>query len=244
MKEERYQKLIFEEHITLPENKLPYVIQQLEQEPIITSNQNNEFTEDENIPFECASEYLYHGIRFQKYLEKLENIFKEKKILAGKYIKNYHHYSDNCNKGEYVSLLKYTRKTQLEYELLVLSNISLLITPLCNAVETKYVNFQTWRNLQKEQYQLKHLYSYMQGEYLCKDFVPIEMVKAIGFPYQLLRLRGKAEYADNLIKDIKTLMEKYDIYLPIVDTSRYNAILYAPNTREFISYTRKRKNLW
>lgn len=242
MKQELSNQSACEKQQNTFENKLPYKIQQLEQEPIITSNQNTEFTEDENIPFEWASEYLYHGIRFQKHLEKIENIFKEKRILAGKYIKNYHHYSDNCNKGEYVSLLKYTRKTQLEYEVFILSNISLLITPLCNAVETKCIDFTTWNQIKG--LQLKHLYSYMQGEYLCKDFIPIEMVKAIGVPYQLLRLRGKTEYADNLIKDIQALMRKYDIYLPIVDTSRYNTVLYEPTIKDFIAYLKKRRTLW
>jgi len=233
-------KLYFDEQPKLFENRLPYELQLLEQEPIITTNQNHEYDGYEPESFSFVNDYLYHGIRFQKYLEKLENIFKERKILAGKYLSNYHFYSDNCNKGKYVSLLKYTSKTELEYETFILENISLLVSPLCNAIETKYVDFGTWNKIQKENYELKHIYSYMQGECMCKDFIPLDMVKAIGIPYQKLRLQGNGAYANKLIEDIKILMEKYDIYLPIVDTSRFNAILYEPNVEEdMIRYIRR-----
>ena len=225
---------VIKESTKLSEQKLPYKLQKLEQEAIITTNQNHEYDDYEPARFDFVSDYLYHGIRFQKYLEKLENIFKERKILAGKYLSNYHFYSDNCNHGQYVSLLKYTNATKLEYETFILENISLLVTPLCNARETKYVDFQTWQQIQEEQYQLKHIYSYMRGECMCKDFIPLDMVKAVGVPYQKLRLQGKGTYALQLIEDIQALMKKYDVYLPIVDTSRYNSILYKPDTQGYI----------
>ena len=50
---------------------------------------------------------------------------------------------------------------------------------------------------------------------MCKDFVPFEMIKAIGISYQ--------NY--NLLDDIETLMKKYNINLPIVDTNEHNKIL-------------------
>lgn len=225
---------IIKESINLSEFYLPYNIQKLEQEPIITTNQNHEYDDykPENLDF--LNEYLYHGIRFQKHLEKLEKIFKERKILAGKYLPNYFFYSDNCNHGQYVSLLKYTSASQLEYETFILENISLLITPLCNAQETKYVDYQTWEKIQQKQNQLKHIYSYMMGEYMCKDLIPLDMVKAIGVPYRKLSLQGKEAYAIQLIDDIKKLMDKYDVYLPIVDTSRYNSIIYESTPQRHI----------
>lgn len=65
---------------------LPYNIQKIEQEPIVTTNQNHEYDDYEPENFDFISEYLYHGIRFQKYLEKLENILKKensyRKILT------------------------------------------------------------------------------------------------------------------------------------------------------------------
>ena len=173
--------------INLFECDLPYNIQQLEQEPIVTTNQNHEYDYYESEGFEFISDYLYHGIRFKKYLEKLENILKERKILAGKYLPNYQFYSNNCNHGQYVSLFKYTRSRQLEYKTFILENISLLVTPLCNAQETKYVDYQTWEKIQQQQYQLKHIYSYMKGECMRKDSIPLDMVMAIGVPYKNLR---------------------------------------------------------
>lgn len=205
---------------------IPYNIQKLETEPRTTTNQSNEYDISEEIPFNYTYDYLYHGIRFQTYLERLESIFRDKAILAGKHIKGYNLYSDNCNKGEYVSLFKHLGDNQLEYQTFIIESIvSLLVTPLCNAIETKYVDYNTWLTIQTKNLQLKNIYSYMRGECMCKDFVHIEMVKAIGVPYQYLVSQGKKEYIDKLIEDIKNLMKQYSINLPIVDTSRYNLII-------------------
>jgi len=202
---------------------LPYEVKKLEDTEIITTNKDNEYTLYDDIPFYNYNEFLYHGIRNQMYLEKLENIFKEKKILSGKYIKNYYNYSDNCNKGEYVSLLKIQNTTILSFQTFIEENISLLITPYCDAIETKYVSFYIWEKIKN--LNLKQIYSYMPGECMCKDYIPIDYVKAIGVPYAKVVNERSKEYADNLIKDIELLMQKYNIYLPIVDISRYNQIL-------------------
>lgn len=207
-------------------SNIPYEIQKLENEPQLTTNGNNQYSEGEHIPFNYTYAYLYHGIRAQTYLEKLENIFKERKLLAGKFLPNYRSYDDNCNKGEYVSLLKYLGDNKLEYEAFILeTNISLLVTPLCNAIETKHVSYSTWFEIQSENYEFKHLYSYMRGECMCKDFIPIDFIKAIGIPYQILVYYDRKDFADKLIEDIQSLMKQYNIELPIVDVSRYNQIL-------------------
>ena len=65
----------------------------------------------------------------------------------------------------------------------------------------------------------------MRGECMCKDFIPIDFIKAIGVPYQRLISYGQKEFADKLIEDIQCLMKQYNISLPIVDTSRYNLVL-------------------
>lgn len=216
---------------------IPYEIRKLENEPITTTNQNHEYDDYENIYFDYISEYLYHGIRFQTYLERLESIFKERKILAGKHLPDYRYYDDNCNKGEYVSSLKLLGDNKFEYEAFILeTNVSVLISPLCNAIETKYVSYGTWFEIQSKKYELKHLYSYMRGECMCKDFIPIDFVKAIGVPYQRLVFYDKQEFADKLIEDIQSLMKQYNIELPIVDTSRYNRVLVGN-----VETTKKRK---
>lgn len=222
---------------------IPYEILKLEDTEVITTNKDNEYTEFDDTPFNDCYSFLYHGIRNQKYLEKLENIFKEKKILAGKYLKNYYNYSDNCNKGEYVSLLNLSKTNKISFETFIEENISLLVTPYCNAIETKYVDFYTWDKIKN--LDLKQIYSYMPGEYLSKDYIPIEYVKAIGIPYiRMVREKGSA-YTDNLLNDIKLLMEKYDISLAIVDTSRFNQLLTSSNNKERKnnSHSLVRKNL-
>ena len=202
---------------------IPYEILLLESQEIITTNKEKEYTEFDEIPFYYYNEYLYHGIRNQIYLEKLENIFKEKKLLAGKYIKDYYNYTDNCNKGLYVSLLNRSKTNRISFETFIEENISLLITPYCNAQETKYVDFYTWEKIKN--LNLKQIYSYLPGECMCKDYIPIEYIKAIGVPYLKISREKGEEYTIRLLTDIKTLMKQYNLQLPIVDTSRYNQIL-------------------
>ena len=211
--------------------EIPYVIQELENTITTTTNQFNEYSLDEDIPFIYQYDYLYHGIRNQKYLEIFEEIFKTRKILAGKYIKNYHNYSDNCNKGEYVSLLKYSKDNYIAYQAFIEENISLLVT--------KYIDYSTWDTISKQKLSLKNLYSYMIGECLVKDYVDFSYIKAIGFPYKYLMTIKGQEYTENLLNDLYLLMHRYDITLSIVDTSKYNhPILITENH----TYNRVRKN--
>lgn len=222
---------LMENFNSLYQSNILYRIKVLEGVPTTTTNQNNDYDINEEIPFKYYGDYLYHGIRFQKHLEKLENIFKIRKILAGKYISEYHFYGDNCNKGEYVSLFKWINNNIIEYETFIESNISLLITPAINAIETRYISYNDWEKIMSEKLPLKNLYSYMQGECLIKDYISLDYVKAIGVPYLKLMRQGKQEYADKLIDDIQKLMEQYNINLPIVDTSRYNYILIDTNKK-------------
>ena len=216
---------------------IPYEILLLESQEIITTNKEKEYTEFDEIPFYYYNEYLYHGIRFQKYLEKLENIFKEKKLLAGKYIKDYYNYTDNCNKGLYVSLLNCSKTNRISFETFIEENISLLITPYCNAQETKYVDFYTWEKIKN--LNLKQIYSYLPGECMCKDYIPIEYIKAIGVPYLKISREKGEEYTNQLLVDIKILMKQYNLQLPIVDTSRYNHIIINQKEHKLIKKLNK-----
>ena len=219
---------------------LPYEVAKLEGTEIITTNKDNRYTEFDDIPFDSLYSFLYHGIRFQTYLEKLENIFREKKILAGKYIKGYINYDENANKGEYVSLLNRFKTGRLYFETFIEENISLLITPFCNAIETKYIDDSlTWRKI--KDLNLKHIYSYIPGEYMCKDFIPLEYVKVIGVPYKrLVRKRG-IEYANKILEDVVLLMKKYNIFLSIVDTSRFNELLVSSSLKIDDNFTQEQK---
>jgi len=210
-----------------PTSNIPYEIQKLEQERIFSSIEFVEYLyEDETeLNIHDAGRLLYHGIRFQKYLEKLENIFKEKYLYAGHYM-NYDYMcsSDNCNKGEYVSLMSGIDYDTLEFETFILPNITLVVSPYVEAQLAQYVSFETWLDIQKNNYDLKHLYSYARGEYMVKKGIPIDKILAVGISTGHLRFNNQT-YSDKILEDIKSLMIKYNVDLPIVETKQLNKIL-------------------
>lgn len=172
--------------------------------------------------------FLYHGIRLQNHLEKLESIFKEQAILAGNYQPQYSPYYDNCNEGEYISLLSTDGHYSLEYENFILPNITLVISPNCNPIKTIYLPYHEWIQLKDKK--TKNRYSYAKDEYQVNQRIPLTMIKAIGIPVRYLRSINKEELIDTYIQDILELMDKYDISLPLVDTSAYNAPVIIKNT--------------
>lgn len=208
------------------ERDLPYEVFVLEQEKIKTSLDTLPVYDD--FPLNKMFGYLYHGVRFQNYLENFENILKDKRILASKYLKNNMDYSDNCNKGEYVSLLSYQEEGP-EYGIFIEENVSFLISPKCNAILTKYVDYTTWTKIKDKE--TKQIYSYMNYEYLCKDYVSFDYIKAVGVPYSYYSAIKGIEYADNILRDVIELLEKYSINLPVVDTSSRNRLLFE-NSKE------------
>lgn len=207
---------------------IPYKILMLENTANEMTNQFDDYYPGEEIPLIHDTKYLYHGIRKQKYLEKLENILKEQMILAGKYLPNYYSYIDNCNKGEYVSLLKKQRDNPVEYQTFIEENISLIISPTVNAIITKYIDYDTWEYITTNKIKLNNLYSYANGECLVKDFIPINYIKAIGIPYDNIYFQNKYISVDKLIDDIQKLLDKYKLNIPIVNTSRYNLTIEKP----------------
>lgn len=171
--------------------------------------------------------FLYHGIRFQNHLEKLESIFQDQALLASHYQRIPHSsYSDNCNEGEYISLLSTDGHYDIEYETFILPNISLIISPECNAIKTIYLPYEEWEQVKGKN--TKNRYSYAFNEYQSKQMIPISMIKAIGFPARYLRGIGKEDKIEQYLQDILALMNKYNISLPIVDTSAYNNPLVLP----------------
>lgn len=170
--------------------------------------------------------FLYHGIRFQNHLEKLEQIFESNAILAGNYQEYYYTYSDNCNEGEYISLLGFSDYRDLEYKTFVMPNISLVISPKCNAIKTIYLPYEEWEVISKRN--PKNRYSYAHGEYQVKQMIPIDMVKAVGLPARYLRLTNQEYLIETYKNDILELMNKYNLELPIVDTSNYNRPIIMP----------------
>lgn len=170
--------------------------------------------------------FLYHGLRFQKHLEKLESIFKDKAILAGNYHDKYYSYNDNCNEGEYISLTSFKEGYSLSYQTFIMINISLIISPECNAIKTIYLKYEDWEKVKDTK--TNNRYSYAMDEYQVKEKIPLELVKGIGLPANHLREINREYLIDIYLNDILDLMEKYNIDLPIVDTSYNNRPIYTP----------------
>ena len=171
--------------------------------------------------------FLYHGIRFQNHLEKLEKIFQDKAILAANYQKDFQYtYDDNCNEGEYISLAASNNEYDLVYKIFILENISLVISSECNAIKTIYLPYEEWIKLDNRK--TKNRYSYATNEYQVKKEIPLSLIKAIGIPTRYLNQTNKSHLIDIYLSDILELMKKYNIDLPIVDTTNYNYPLYTP----------------
>jgi len=169
--------------------------------------------------------FLYHGIRFGDQLEVLESIFKLGGIIASKYLDKYDYFLDvyeNCNEGEYVSLLEQNVGYELEYDTFVKPNISLVVSPNCGAVKTFYLPYDEYRRLKIEFLDARNRYSYARGEYQVLERVPISMIRAIGVPYHYLKIIGNMELGEHYLEEVIRLMNLYGIDLPVVDTSYYN----------------------
>lgn len=169
--------------------------------------------------------FLYHGIRYHNNLEILESIFKDRAIIAGNYQKNnnYSNYSDNCNEGEYISLLAINKDYDIEYEIFIKPNITLIISPDCGAIKTIYLPYDEWEQIKRKN--TNNRYSYAHNEYQVKKMLPLSYVKAIGVPVRYLRDIFTQEEIEKYLTEILNLMNKYNINLPIVDTSAYNMSL-------------------
>lgn len=208
-------------------NQVEITVSQLEKEDMKTFLQLNPHLSRYTSSLHFDICYLYHGIRFHDQMKTLENILKNG-ILAGKHIKDYNNYSDNCNNGEYVSLLDKTSDNNLEYETFIEPNISLLVSPLCGAYKTIYVSYELWENINLHYPNLKNRYSYAFNEYQIKDRVPIELIEAIGLPYQLLVNNKNKDQAEMYKRQIIDMLNCYGIGIPIVDTSNSNQLIYKP----------------
>lgn len=225
---------------TSKENKFEKKLQQLEQQPSQTFQELNYRYIDDFENTNIVYNFLYHGIRFQKHLEKLESIFQDRAILAGKYQKKYYDfYDDNCNEGEYISVMSIENGYELEYKTFIMPNISLVISPECNAIKTIYIPYEEWQQLNGRP--TKNRYSYAKREYHVKQMIPLCFIKAIGVPDKYLRLTNQEEKIEGYLHDIVELMEKYNINLPIIDTSDYNRPLVIPENHILNYKTRKRK---
>lgn len=173
---------------------------------------------------------LFHGIRFYG-LERLECIFKIGKVLPMKDVPQFFEsydgqtkstgiffYSDNANKGKYVSVMPRCYST--EYETFVEENIYLAFNGNIPAYRAHYLRVDEYDRLEIFE-QLKRLYSYARNEYMVEDGIDLENLVYIG----VNTIIHTQEEIDEIIK----LMKHYKINVPLID-SRTNKILFDPES--------------
>ena len=140
--------------------------------------------------------------------------------MAAKHIPNCFTYEDNCNDGEYVSLLEIEPwKYSGMYEAFISPNVKLVISPFCEDYNTVFVSFNEWEEIKKSNRTFRNRFSYAPNKYQVKDRIPLYQVVAIGIPYCYLGCQNKLDYANKLLKDVIELLHKYNLDLPVVDTS-------------------------
>jgi len=176
--------------------------------------------------------YLYHGIRYTP-LTTIESIFQDKEIRCGKKVKkeliSYDNTcksiiigdfgSENCNKGEYVSVTPYEELDisspsieSREFSIFIRENPFFIIKGYIEARETFNISYDEYIILRKSRVKTKNLYSCAHSEYLVKDYISLDDVVAIGIDYRFLSKNN-----NYLIAAIINLMKIYQIQIPFID---------------------------
>lgn len=184
--------------------------------------------------------YLYHGIRYTP-LTTIESIFQDKEIRCGKKVKKEliscdntcksiiigDFGSENCNKGEYVSVTPYEELDifspsieSQEFNNFIRENPFFIIKGCIDARGTFYISYEEYNILRKSRVKTKNLYSYAHSEYLVMDHISLDDVVAIGIDYRFI---SKNNYY--LIDAIINLMRIYQIQIPFIDISS-NRIIF------------------
>lgn len=175
---------------------------------------------------------LFHGLRFHP-IEKLESIFQSQFVLCGKkvprsivsyngetkYLYVSHFSKDNCNRGEYVSVMPYLYGNN-EFDIFVRENVFLVLRGDIPAQNTVYVYFDDYLRLRESDKKTKNIFSYAHNEYMVKDGFTIDNITAIGIDSSMYR----GDYPKT-IQEVTELMKQYNISVPFYDMNS-GKILY------------------
>lgn len=121
---------------------------------------------EENPNIRSAYSHLYHGVRMDPDHKLFESILRDRKIKCANKIGLYRgSSSENCNEGEYVSLIHFEYEHELEFQTFIEENVSFIISPKLNPVKCKYLPYEEWEKIKKKLPKTKHRYSYARYEY-------------------------------------------------------------------------------
>ena len=174
---------------------------------------------------------LYHGLR-DDYLAKLESIFQSKFILCGKKVPTHfisydgtekrisidYNDIDNCNQGDYISVMPYEpgddNFSELLFNAFIKERLFLVLKGNLPAMQTFYLDYSQYCRIvrQREEKQLKKLYSYGLGEYMVKDAISIDNILAVGINSRFF----VGDY-DSTVEQVINLLKHYEINIPFLD---------------------------
>ena len=210
-------------------------IERLERLSPITYNEILGFKDKEN---RYIKNYpLFHGLRFDG-VNKLESIFQSDYVLCGKKCPNKYtsmdgteHYLninsigfDNCNNGEYVSVIPYDYNS-LEFNTFIAENLFLAFTGNIDAISTFYLKYDDYCMLKESNKKLNNLYSYAFNEYMVKDKISLDDLLYIGINSNYYN--GNI---DETIEKVIELLKYYKIEVPLIDTKN-DRIIYETNKK-------------
>ncbi len=163
---------------------------------------------------------LYHGIRFDDNHELLASILDDEAIKCGNLTNNYYRSGgDNCNEGEYISLINYTGDYyDLEFKTFIEENVSLIISPKLNPIKCKYLPYEEWEERKKKLPISKSRYSYAKNEFQYPKEIPFNYVIGILYPFHYyVSIKGYSKTKEDFKRLQELLREKSYSYLPILD---------------------------
>ena len=167
--------------------------------------------------------HLYHGLRFDS-INKLESILQNKIILCGnkvsRTLKSYDgntkyiyidNYEDNCNMGEYISVMPYDYDN-IEFDIFIRENIFFTLKGSIDAYKTLFLKYDDYCKLKESNIKTSNLYSYAREEYLVKDSISFDDVISIGIDSKKF-IGDFNKTTDQIIN----LMKYYNIDIPLID---------------------------
>lgn len=185
---------------------------------------------------------LYHGVRFDEDHERFEQILIDEEIRCGNLTKGYYRAGgDNCNEGEYISLINYSgERYDIEFQTFVEENVAFIISPLLDPVKCKYLPFEEWDKIKSKLPMTRQRYSYARNEFQHKERISFDYVIGVLYPFQYYAHKKGYTKTREDFNRVKNLLREHGYsYLPILDpTDDFEDLkkLYADPYDEFASF--------